>query len=196
MMSELRRCTRCGASKAHEHFNADRAGVLKRTCRLCLDKNKVTKRKRLAGRCTDVLEERASSIRPLEEGEENVDWRYCTACQQTKLIGDFDCDGRGQPRLSCRICLIGICLPPVSTNQGVQDTEQVVDSELALGPSQPPIQREVEAIAGLQNTMRGVQGGTRWCGVCHIERSVVEFGYHPGGNQQQCCQNCLVCYWT
>ncbi|KAG0632734.1 hypothetical protein HOY80DRAFT_1006569 [Tuber brumale] len=42
-----------------------------------------------------------------DEGQENVDWRWCVACQRVKDIACFDRDQAGQSRLSCRDCLAG-----------------------------------------------------------------------------------------
>ncbi|KAG0643211.1 hypothetical protein HOY80DRAFT_1020283 [Tuber brumale] len=85
------------------------------------------------------------AMRVGKDGVENVDWRYCPGCKQTKDMRDFDCDGRGQPRIACQDCMDRI----------LGATQETVEA-----PWQLPAVRSMEPAACPVEESRLVAGST------------------------------------
>ncbi|KAG0644478.1 hypothetical protein HOY80DRAFT_1028878 [Tuber brumale] len=194
-MSTFQHCSRYRVRKEEAAFDRGRSGILQKTCRKCLDQKKARRTAQ-----SPIVGEPVAPTPSLQmvndDGLENVDWRWCVACQQAKDMVDFDTNAAGQPRLSCRKCLEGITLPESETQLHtgfppyIRPLNEAIDYRIhhAL-PNQTPVHSS-EQVVMVQGP--GRQGPQQRCGDCGQDKPGVEFNLNTYSILQKCCRSCLA----
>ncbi|KAG0636849.1 hypothetical protein HOY80DRAFT_1003138 [Tuber brumale] len=158
-MNRSRRCGRCRQEKHDEDFDQDRHGQWKKTCRRCLNQNQVSKQARLEPEWGSELQPELE-IQSRGEVVERRSGRYCLACHREKELRDFDLDPRGQIRLSCRDCWIGVRLPLGNANLEIEGSREPMEPEMGLAHGGPELTFNPRGLVGPD--IRGQLEGNRW----------------------------------
>ncbi|RPB00480.1 hypothetical protein L873DRAFT_769286 [Choiromyces venosus 120613-1] len=189
----MQRCGRCRREQPLIAFEYDKYGVLRKTCTQCLER--VRQQTEIWPPMAEVGTSERHQGQLVEVAGEGVGQRFCSGCQQLRLLVEFDSGGQQQPPLLCRICLAQVSTQSadnILTEEGTQRAAgvQLEEGEAAAMPP-PCLGAGAGDGRGRGSQEAGNQQEMQRCGQCRQNKPQGEFDVDMTGNLRRSCRRCL-----